>query len=51
MNVALEFGKPNICCTIIVCKVEAWASHWSIKSGHGFVPKNSIEFLSKDYGF
>ncbi len=28
-----------------------WASCWFINSGHGVVPKNSIEFFLKDYGF
>jgi hypothetical protein len=51
MNVALEFGKPKICCTTIVYKVEAWASCWLINTGHGIAPKNSIEFFLKDYGF
>jgi hypothetical protein len=51
MNVALEFGKPKICCITMVYKVEAWARHWSIDNGHGIVPKNSVEFLLKDYGF
>jgi hypothetical protein len=51
MNGALEFGKPKICCTTIVYKVEAWASHRSINNGHGITPINSIEFLMKDYTF
>jgi hypothetical protein len=51
MSVALEFGKPKICCTIIVYKVEAWTSCWLIDSGRGIVPKDSIEFLLRDYGF
>jgi hypothetical protein len=51
MNVAFEFGKPNICCTIIIYKVEAWVSCWLIDNGRGIGPKNSVEFLSRDYGF
>jgi len=64
MNIALEFGKPKICCTTIVYKVDAWASYWSIvykvdawasywsiDSGCGIAPKNSIEFFVRDYGF
>jgi len=51
MNVALKFEKPNICCTTIVYKVEAWASHWLINMGHGVAPKNSIELFLRDYGF
>jgi hypothetical protein len=47
----LEFGKPKISCITIVYKVEAWISYWSIDSGHGIVPKDSIEFLLKDYEF
>jgi hypothetical protein len=50
MNVALEFGKPKICCIIIVYKVEAWARRWLIDNGHGIAPKNYVEY-SKDYGF
>jgi hypothetical protein len=51
MNVALEFGKPKICYTTIIYKVEAWAKYWSINNGHGIAPNNSIEFLLRDYGF
>jgi hypothetical protein len=51
MNIGLEFGKPNTCCTTIVYKVEAWASHWSINNGHGIAPKNFVEFFFRDYGF
>jgi hypothetical protein len=51
MNVVLKFEKPKICCTTIVYKVEAWATHWLIDSGHGIIPKKFIEFLLKDYEF
>jgi hypothetical protein len=51
MNIALEFGKPKICCTTVLYKVDTWASYWSIDSGRGIAPKNSIEFFVRDYGF
>jgi hypothetical protein len=51
MNGTLEFKKPKICSITIIYKVKAWASHWSIDNGHGIIPKNSVEFLLKDYEF
>jgi hypothetical protein len=47
----MEFGKPKICCTTIIYKVEALAIYWSIDNGRGIAPKNSIEFLLRYYGF
>ncbi len=51
MNVALEFGKPKICCIIIVYKVEAWVSRWLNVNGCGIASKNYIELFWRDYGF
>jgi hypothetical protein len=43
MNVALEFGKPKICCTTIVYKVEAWV--WNCSTEFNWIPFERLWIL------